>query len=389
MAGDLNSRVSSSRDAVMKAAKITDPTVMKDIMPLHPMSALILKNIASAFKSNQRSMFDFIKSSTSDDVKAFQWFIENTGPLDDHPLLTVDMLWNFFYEKGKDNLTPDIRLILDTFPQQQNLRDDEKAVLKTVLMMQAIDQRLGGTIDLFKATEQNLSYAFEGITSGLDVSCKNLAKGLKEKGILVNNPISGGRYVYAAAVLAGDQAKIDNYKKDVRQNSTTAKLVIEGNLATVLSLSPALRLRFESESNTGKITPVTPADFTRTINLFRDTPSGWHFNAVIAFAKDDAEAATFRKTIKAAVTDKQYENIVFIDALSTPLGAEAFEQYVDYSAMAMYYSGSNNSSSRESSEKARHVLDQDWKNRIYNGQLIVYTHGKSGRRETRQRSGRG
>ena len=376
MADDLNSRVSSSRDAVMKAAKITDPQVMKAIMPLHPVAALLLKNIASAFKSNQRSMFDFIKSSDMDNVKAFQWFIETTGPLDDHPLLTVDMLWNFFYEKGKDNLTPEIRVILDTFPQQQNLRDNEKAVLKTILMMQAIDQRLAGTIDLFKATEQNLSYVFEGITSGLDVSCKNVAKGLKEKGILVYSPIGSGRYIYAAAVLAGDQAKIDNYKKEVRQSSTTAKLVTEGSLATVLSLSPALRLRYESEAGTGKITPVTPTDFTRTINILRDNPTGWHFHAVIAFAKDDVEAATFRKTIKTAVADKQYENIVFIDALSTPLGAEAFEQYVDYSAMALYYSGSNNTSSRESSEKARHLLDQEWKNRIYNGQFIVYTYAK-------------
>lgn len=373
-ADDLNSRVNASRSAVMQAARISDPQVMKDIMPLHPMAALLLKNIASAFKSNQRSMFDFIKSSNTDDVKAFQWFIENTGPFDDHPLLTVDMLWNFFYEKGRDNLTSDIRLILDTFPQQQNLREDEKTVLKAILIMQAIDQRLGGAIDLFKATEQNLSYMFEGISSGLDVSCKNIAKQLKERGILVSNPISGGRYVYAAAVLAGDQAKIDNYKKDVRQNSTTSKLVNEGELSTVLSLSPALKLRFESEAGTGKITAVTAADFTRTINLLRDKATKWNFHAVIAFAKDEAEAATFRKMVKAAAADKQYENIVFIDALSTPLGLEAFEQYVEFSAMAMYYQGSNNSSSRESSDKARRVLDQDWRNRIYSGRFVVYTY---------------
>ena len=48
----------------------------------------------------------------------------------------------------------------------------KKLYLKTVLMMQAIDQRLGGTIDLFKATEQNLSYVFEGISSGLDVPAR-------------------------------------------------------------------------------------------------------------------------------------------------------------------------------------------------------------------------
>jgi hypothetical protein len=119
---------------------------------------------------------------------------------------------------------------------------------------------------------------------------------------------------------------------------------------------------------------VTAADFTRTINILRDKATGWNFHAVIAFAKDEAEAAAFRTTLKAAVTEKQYENIVFIDALSTPLGSEAFEQYVDFSAMAMYYQGSNNTSSRECSDKAKRVLDQDWRNRIYNGQFIVYTY---------------
>lgn len=373
-ADDLNEQVSVSRAAVIKAAKITDPQVMKDIMPLHPMAALILQNIASAFKSNQRSMFDFIKSSNTDDVKAFQWFIENTGPFDEHPLLTVDMLWNFFYEKGRDNLTPDIRLILDTYPQQQNLRNDEKAVLKAILIMQAVDQRLGGTIDLFKATEQNLSYVFEGIPDLAGTKSSSIAKQLKERGILVANPISGGRYVYTAAVLAGDQAKIDSYKKEVRQNSTTSKLVVEGELSTVLSLPPALRLRFESEPGTGKLMPVTLSDFTRTINILRDNDPKWKFHAVIAFAKDETEAVNFRKTIKKAVADKQYEDIVFIDALSTPLGIESFEQYVDFSAMAMYYQGSNKSSSRDNSENAKRILYQDWRNRVCNGQFFVYTH---------------
>jgi len=65
---------------------------------------------------------------------------------------------------------------------------------------------------------------------------------------------------------------------------------------------------------------------------------------------------------------------VFIDALSSPLGSEAFVQYVDFSAMAMYYQGSNNTTSRENSDKAKRILDQDWKNRIYNGQFVVYTY---------------
>lgn len=109
----LNSRLSDSRNAVMKSANINEQKVIRDIMPIHPMAALVLKNIASAFASNQRSMFDFIK--VKDDSQAFQWFISNYGPDDDYPLLTIDMLWDFFYEKGKDNLSPDIRMILDAF----------------------------------------------------------------------------------------------------------------------------------------------------------------------------------------------------------------------------------------------------------------------------------
>lgn len=374
IADDLNSRLNSSREAVMREVKITEPEIVKNIMPIHPMAALLLKNIAAAFKSNQRSMFDFIKSSDTEGLKAFQWFVENIGPIDDHPLLTVDMLWDFFYEKGKENLTSDIRLILDTFPQQQNLNEKEKSVLKAILIMQAMDQRTRGTIGLFKATDQNLCYVFEGIQSGLDIGCKNIAKGLVAKGILVSNPINGGKYAYGAAVLAGDQTKIENYKKDIKKNGTTSKLVTEGDLGTVLSLTPALRLRFESEPGTGKITPVNIIDFTRTINRLRDETPGWDFQAVIAFALDDIEAYNFREKIKSAVANKDYENIVFIDALSTPLGPEAFEQYVDYSAMAKYYSSNNNTASLENSDKAKQVLEQDWKNRIYNGQFIVYSY---------------
>jgi hypothetical protein len=369
----LNSRLSDSRSAVMKAANIKDPKVIKDIMPIHPMAALVLKNIASAFASNQRSMFDFIK--TKDDSQAFQWFTIYYGPDDDYPLLTVDMLWDFFYEKGRDNLSPDIRMILDTYPQQKNLRGDEKRVLQTILIMQAIDKRLGGEIDLLKPTEQNISYAFEGITSGLDVKCKNLAKALCKSGVLVQNPIGNNKYAYGVAVLAGDQAKINEYKKTVRSSSSTANLVSAGKLDACLSLSPPLRLRFAEDYTTGQITPVTINDFTRIINGMKTRQENWHFNAMIAFAKDSNEGNALREKIKNAVSSGEYPNILFIDATASPLGDEDFDAYVEYSAMAMYYQGNNNQSSRDNAKKAEQVLTINWKNRIYSGVFTIFNQG--------------
>ena len=367
----LNGRLSDSRNAVMKAANITDQKVIKDIMPLHPMAALVLKNIAEAFASNQRSIFDFIK--VKDDSQAFQWFISNFGPDDDYPLLTIDMLWDFFYEKGKDNLSPDIRMILDAYPLQKNLRDDEKRVLKAILIMQAIDKRLGGELDVLKPTEQNISYAFEGITSGMDTKCKNLAKMLCKSGVLVHTPIGNNKFAYGVAVLAGDQVKINEYKKSIRSSSSTASLVVDGKLGTCLSLNPPLRLRFAEDYTTGQITTVTINDITKTINTLKNRQENWHFNAVIAFAKDTTEGVALRDKIKAAVKSGDYDNILFIDATSSPLGDDDFDTYVEYSAMANYYQGNNNLSARENANKAKQILSIIWKNRIYNGLFTIWS----------------
>ena len=321
-------------------------------------------------------MFDFIKTPKDMDVNAFQWFIQNTSPLSDRPFLTVDMLWDFFYEKGKDYLSSDIRLILDTFQQQAQLNDKEKIVLKTVLIMQSIDQRLGGALPILKPTDQNLSYAFEGDTGELESSCKSIAKALVNKGILIENPIANGKKVYSAAVLAGDGAKIEAFKKEIREKQgTTAKLVSEGAaVATALSLPPALKLRYALELDSGKLPVVTMSDFKKVMNVLKSKDVDWHFYAVLALAKTDEEAQSFRTLIKKIIADPAYKNIAVIDALSTPLGLEAFEQYVDYSAMSMYYSGNNGQQSKENAKKAKDVLERDWKDRIHDGQFIVFTY---------------
>lgn len=374
MTRSLEASLNNSTNAVMKAANITDKLVIRHILPIHPVAALVLKNIARAFQSNQRSMFDFIKTSHDTDVKAFQWFIKEYGPMDDEPLLTVDMLWDFFYVKGKEYLTSDIKLILDTFPQQTMLSEKEKKVLKAVLIMQAIDQRLGGTLPILKPTDQNLSYAFEGI-SEYEGSAKNIAKGLEAKGVLISTPIGDGKKVYGAAVLAGDSAKIETVKTEIRKQSTTYKLVQEGEmLPTALSLTPALKLRYALNPDTGALPVVTIADFTKTMDALKNKDVSWHFYAVLALAKDEDEAQNFRALIKRTIANEDYKNIIVIDALSSPLSIDLFEQYVDYSAMSTYYQGNNNQQAKDNARKAKDVLNRTWKDKIHDGQFYIYTY---------------
>ena len=222
--------------------------------------------------------------------------------------------------------------------------------------MQAIDQRLSGSIPVLKPTDQNISYAFEGDNPEYETGCKHIAKALVNKGILIPIPIAGGKKAYAVAVLAGDGAKIDGYKTDVRKNGTISKLVEEGTqLSTALNLTPPLKLRNASNIDSGALPVVTVTNFTKTMDVLKTKDINWRFYAVLALAKNDEEAQKFRTLIKQTIVKEEYKNIVVIDALSTPLGLEEFEKYVEYSAMSMYYQNGNIQQSKDNARKAVRV----------------------------------
>ena len=372
---DLYDRTYDSRKIVKSSANITDKE-LKNILPIHPYTALLLKHISSAFDSNQRSMFDFIKNDMGDDIREFQWFIDNYGPDDDNPLLTIDMLWEFFYEKGKESLSHDIRSILDCYSRaaKQQLDDEEKKVLKTVLLLQAISQKVGDSVELFIPNEKNVDNAFEG--SDLDGgAASRCAEKLVRDEILYKKPLGGGKFQYSALVNVGDMAAVDKFKDEVKKKSTTA-LIEEGELSEAVSLGGALKLRYE-------IRYVSSSDFDSKIKLLRNQENSFENKivAVVCFAKDDSESVVLGKKINDALEDESYK-MIFIDSSTTPLGKDGYDQYCENMAQSMYYQGKDNNQARQFEANAKDALKK-WKNRIANGEFIVYTSdNKNGKRAT-------
>ena len=375
LADDLNSRMPFSREAVRKTVwkgSNTGGDTLKRMLPIHPLAALLLKNISSAFASNQRSMFNFIKNAETENLQAFQWFIETHSP-DNGNLLSIDYLWNFFYEKGTDgysagvgrsNLDYNIRTILDTYTKNEDrLLADEKRVLKTVLMMQAISEKLGGDADLFLPTDQNINYAFEGTELEQNLAV-NLAKKLVKDDILYAKPMGNGKSQYAAVAVSGDQAQIDDSKKKIVSDTKTALLVSEGDLASAFSLPEALSFRYD-------VTPVTIENFTLKINKIINEQTT-KFRTVLSFARNDEERNKIRELIKDALKEDRYKNIVFVDISSTVMGGERFEQWVECVANEQYWRNKDRRLADEMSRKAKAVLE-DWKTDIANGTFTVYS----------------
>ena len=366
--GDLTDRTQDSRKLVKSVARISDKE-MTDILPIHPYAALLLKHISSAFDSNQRSMFDFIKNDRGDDIKGFQWFIDNFGPEDDNPLLSVDMLWEFFYDKGKEYLAHDIRSILDYYNRagNQRLDSDQKRVLKTVLLLQAISQYAGDSVELFIPNEKNLNNAFEG--TDMDGSAARCADQLVREKVLFSKSLGGGKFQYAAYNNEGE-IDVTPFEEQIDRKSTSALIIEEladrTRIVDAITLGGALKLRYE-------LRYVSASDFDSTIKQLRNTEEKYENKivAVVCFAKDDAESVVIGKKIRDALADGSY-HMIFIDATRTPFGADGYGTYRHDMALSMSQQGKDGALATQYANNAKDSLKK-WKNRIAAGEFIVHT----------------
>lgn len=383
VADDLADRTRKSRKVVGERARIKEKE-MKDILPIHPYTALLLKHISQAYDSNQRSMFDFIKNDRGDEIKGFQWFIDNYGPEGgfdgtDNPLLTVDMLWDFFYEKGKEYLAHDVRNVLDYYNRvsKRGLDVDEKRVLKTVLLLQAISQHAADTVELFIPNEKNVDLAFEG--SDLDNQAIRCVEKLCRDRILFKKQLGEGKIQYNAYINEATGAELEKYKKEIDDKDTSSlihePLNDDTSVAEALSFEEgALKLRY-------KLSYVSASDFDSTIRRLRNLEEGNTIRAVICFAKDDKESTVLAKKIQNALKMGAY-HLVFIDATLTPFGQDGYTQYRDAMAQSLYQTGKDNSLATQYARNAKDALKK-WKERINAGEFIVYTEDKlSGERAT-------
>ncbi len=360
----LYNRTRDSRDLVKKKAKIDD-TILKKILPIHPYAALLLMHISSAFDSNQRSMFDFIKNDRGDEIQGFQYFIDHYGPGDDNPFLTVDMLWDFFYEKGKDFLSHDIRAILDCYPlsKSKNLDEEENRVLKTILLLEAISQRTADTVELFVPDERNLENAFDGTDLDVD-QARRIADSLCREGVIFERPYANGKKRYSAMVNMTNTEELNDKIEEQRKKDTSV-LIEEAKIADAFSLRDALHLRYQLHF-------VSTTNFKSTINrLSNDLEKlGNKIAVVIALAKDDKESLTIGKQMEEASLHTSYP-FVFVDASLNPLGNDLMEQYAE----AMAKSNANISQDKKMAEQykknAAEALKK-WCSRILCGEFVVY-----------------
>ncbi|MCL2064339.1 MAG: hypothetical protein FWG98_08210 [Candidatus Cloacimonetes bacterium] len=359
----LHKSLHESRKAVMSETKLTDEQIFKNILPLHPMAVYTLKYITEKFQQNERSMFDFIKSQYADKVHSFQWFIKEFSPEDEYPLLTVDLLWDFFSQS--DGLLDQTSEVLKTFYQNERKCDDEeKKVLKAILIMQALNEQYQHSMELFRASDKNLKYVFQG--TDIENNTSKIAHALMRNEIIISEQYADGKSIYKMPIFKGDQKEIKDKQDELEKiyDKTPSKM-LNRDFDNLLTLTDsALNLRYE-------ITTVTTDNFMNKIRAIKSDPV-WQFKAVIAIARDKKESETLRLKMKENIPIKEYSFITFIDATETYFFEKEYAEFLKYDASTAYYQGKNDAIAGDNKKKAEGKLT-DWKNSINEGKFIVYS----------------
>ena len=137
------------------------------VLPLHPMSAMLLLKLSEKVGQNVRSFFDFLRATG--DESEFERFLLEGGPeVEGRRLLAADYLWHYFVEKPMDGVSPDPAVIevgVDFAGKKKAFGWEdgctEERVYKAALLYTLMDRKAAGS-DLVAPTLENLKWAFQG-----------------------------------------------------------------------------------------------------------------------------------------------------------------------------------------------------------------------------------
>ena len=322
-----------------------------------------MKILSEEVKSNQRSIFGFMKDRTN--AREFQQFLVDYGPLSDSPFLTPDYLWNYFVEAPNDiGVKRDVVDIKNYYRSQVDrnrmMDEDDNRVFKTILIFELIT-RLGGRANkFFVPSVKNVVRSYQG--SGLDP--EPIIMKLEEMGCIT---ITNGDSISILSQV------IDREKIQAEINDGMAKFneTIRPDVEAFVG-SQVNRVRVSTQERYGyfssSVSKTTLSNFKKDkFDLKHGTICIWAVFAENLTESEDSDAR-IRNILEQTKEDFR---IVMLDLSKTTFclnDAKRWENYVE----CQVRSNSQDRSVRESMQSMMRGFISDWHSELEKSQFLMY-----------------
>ncbi len=349
------------------------------VMPIHPMTAVMLKFLATMTGSNQRSMFSFLKGDQIH--KEFQTFMAQGGPYEfGKQYLTVDYLWSYFIERDDlGSMNKDVSTIRMEFNRKSKTLDaNETRVFKAVLLFSLLDSMTTSSgANLIQPTRQNIEQCFfgAGINNILDY-----LKSLENKHCL--SLIDDRCQVFRGET---NSQEIDREKQEILSNFKKYVCDDDPDNTDEVKLAKALENKIK-QTNNDKLHFIvrcsTPDKVNQTCQASKELfgPDGnkvlVQFIVSPTFEQHQIAALT-AKTLAESYKKFRMLFVVTPDIFFCSYDQKNWEEYAEYRAKA---NQANSSETKAAYRRQTTQILEKWKERLFEStqRLQIYTCSPEG-----------
>ena len=339
-----------------------------DILPIHPMTAFLLKFLSESAQSNQRSIFEYLKGSA--DGQEFQDFIKEGGPgIASKQFLTVDYLWKYFMERDDLGQNKEISAIRIEFERikirefQNADEDDEQIrVLKAILLFCLLSRLNPDGHERLQPTETNIELAFQG--DGAMVGVKGIIKRLAEKHCF--SLVNGNIELFTTSVGGKElAAKIMEYETKFHEllSDKTVDELKKFNLKSIISSFSAgrfdVRVSDIPHTTLSNITALTRDKYSSGQNKDMAAVCLW-----FVVAKNKDEQLQIPDKIKGILNQLRDHRIIMFYFPHLTFCDNNTEVWNDYITQYAQYILESDSTAQEQRKKAYVRLEREWFDRI-------------------------
>ena len=343
-----------------------DEKDIKDLLPMHPFSVYLLKQISEQMSSNQRTMYKYLSSDSEEGNESnYRWYIKNNS-IDDWRFLTADYIWDYFFNLDNiavsDDLSEKCKININHYLNYEHLcdNDDQKRILKVVLMLDAINTGSGrkAASKLLQASLKNLIIAFEGTRNKDNV--RFILTKLETKGILGSVDNGNGNIIYLTRSTNVNEDQFNELRKGVERDYSFESLI--SNTNSKVNFIESYKIQDMLKGRFVEIR-ATYSNLKKKIDEYKATDNyntSGKVPIVFIFAKNQHEAVETSNLIT-TIKNNYNSDIVFIDMTEKPFGDDRYNKFIEKMTYVKYCMTTNDNSQIGIYQEDGNKLLKSWK----------------------------
>lgn len=330
---------------------------LKNMLPIHPYSGLILSMISRQLKSSNRSIFEFLYAK--DGLESF--FDKNIDTLMD-----IGYLWDYFIKTFDED--EKYHIYTAKYAQFQDKKMDGRYlhIVKSILLLNVINKVIGGDelnfTKILKPNRENLKYIFR-FTQYIDIldeALEYIDKDCIKKDI-------DGLFLLSTAILPANEI------------ISEAERLKEGSYKSILKILEQNRSDINSLINSGlRSTEIDIREAnleSYIIKKYADKfQKEYSLKVMLFFAIDNSEILNLKDNLLSI--SQEFNNIAFV-VVDNIFSQKSYNDFITYQANSSVAKRHNHESESERNQQQAKKLVQKYIDSLRNGQSNLYFRGEA------------